>query len=279
MTASETRNPRVKEAMDLLLKIFDEDNLEKVAHAVFRGSGNIPSDKWSFFNRIVMFMHDTEDARGFKQWHEAGRFVMKGSKAFYILGPVFKKIKEEKPAASSETETNEKEILAGFRAIPVFRSEDTEGAPLITEDYKVNIPCELNGIIQELNLKVVPVRFCGTSYGSYNLLNKNIKLASPDIEVFLHELSHAVDDKLNGLKPGQKKDQEVTAEFSAAVIGYLMGYKIPLGNVKEYIESYSFKELLNSLSRIEKVVTFVIDRTRMNPAAANIPQEAAACTG
>ena len=110
------------------------------------------------------------------------------------------------------------------------------------------------------------------SYGSYNLLNKNIRLASPDIEVFLHELSHAVDDRLNGLKPGQKKDQEVTAEFSAAVIGYLMGYKIPLGNVKEYIESYSFKELLNSLSRIEKVVTFVIDRTRMNPAAVNIPQ-------
>ncbi|MCX9082947.1 MAG: ArdC family protein [Candidatus Methanoperedens sp.] len=278
MTAPETRNSRVKEAMDLLLKIFDEDNLEKVAHAVFRGSSNIPSDKWSFFNRIVMFMHDTEDARGFKQWHEAGRYVTKGSKAFYIFGPVFKKIKEEKTTASSETETNEKEILAGFRGIPVFRSEDTEGAPLITENYKVNIPCEFNSIIQELGLKVVPVRFCG-AYGSYNMLNKNIKLASPDIEVFLHELSHAVDDRLNGLKPGQKKDQEVTAEFSAAVIGYLMGYKIPLGNVKEYVENYSFKELLNSLSRIEKVVTFVIDRTRMNPAAVNIPRQAATCTG
>ena len=278
MTAPETRNPRVKEAMDLLLKMFDEDNLEKVAHAVFRGNGNIPSDKWSFFNRILMFMHDTEDARGFKQWKEAGRFVMKGSKAFYILGPVFKKTKEEKPTVSGENEKTEKEILAGFRGIPVFRCEDTEGAPLIKEEYNFKIPCEFKGIIQELGLKVVPVRFCGT-YGSYNLLNKNIKLASPDIEVFLHELSHAVDDRLNGLRPGQKKDQEVTAEFSAAVIGYLMGYKIPLGNIKEYIESYSFKELLNSLSRIEKMVTFVIDRTRMNPDAVNIPQEAAACTG
>jgi hypothetical protein len=122
--------------------------------------------------------------------------MKKGSKAFYILGPVFKKITDEKPTALSETERTEKEILAGFRGIPIFSSEDTEGAPLITEDYKVNIPCEFNGIIQELNLKVVPVRFCGTSYGSYNLLNKNIKLASPDIEVFLHEFSHAVDDRL-----------------------------------------------------------------------------------
>ncbi|MFZ3168875.1 MAG: hypothetical protein WA130_14770 [Candidatus Methanoperedens sp.] len=54
---------------------------------------------------------------------------------------------------------------------------------------------------------------------------------------------------------------------------------LPLGNVKEYIESYSFKELLNSLSRIEKVVTFVIERTRMNPAGVSIPRQAAACTG
>ena len=136
-------------------------------------------------------------------------------------------------------------------------------APLcnIKEHFKVNIPYEFNGIIQELGLKINTVRFSGMSYGSYNLFNKKIKLASPDLEVFLHELSHAVDDRLNGLKPGQRTDQEVTAEFSGAVIGYLMGYKVPLGNVKEYIESYSFKELLNSLSRIEKVVNFVIERT------------------
>ena len=121
MTAPENRNPRIKEAMDLLLKIFDEDNLEKVAHAVFRGSGNIPSDKWSFFNRIVMFMHDTEDARGFKQWHEAGRHVMKGSKAFYILGPVFKKIKDEKPTASSETREDRKRNTCRIQGYPCFQ--------------------------------------------------------------------------------------------------------------------------------------------------------------
>lgn len=76
------------------------------------------------------------------------------------------------------------------------------------------------------------------------------------------ELSHAVDDRLNGLKPGQRKDLEVTAEFSGAVIGYLMGYKLPPGNVKEYIERFSFKELLGSLSRIERVVNYVVERTK-----------------
>ncbi len=101
------------------------------------------------------------------------------------------------------------------------------------------------------------MRFCGSAYGSYNLLNKEIRLASPEFEVFLHELSHAVDDRITGLRPGQRKDQEVTAEFSAAVIAHLMGYKVPLGNVREYIENYSFRELMSCLARIEKIVSLL----------------------
>ena len=68
---------RIKEAMETLLKIFKEDNLEKVARAVFRG-GDIPADKWSFLNRVLMFLNETDDARGFRlleasheeNWHE-----------------------------------------------------------------------------------------------------------------------------------------------------------------------------------------------------------------
>ncbi|MCI0469311.1 MAG: ssDNA-binding domain-containing protein [Nitrospirae bacterium] len=244
---------RIKEAMETLLKIFDDDNLEKAAKAVFRG-GDIPADKWSFLNRLLMYLNNTEDARGFRQWQAVGRHVKKGSKAFYILAPMLKKVIDEKT-------TEEKQRLAGFKAIPIFRFEDTEGEPILRENFKVNVPCEFKGIIQELGLKVKPVRFCGSSYGSYNLLNKEISLASPEIDVFLHELSHAVDDRLTGLKMGQRKDQEVTAEFSAAVIAHLMGYKIPLGNVREYIEGYSFRELMNCLGRIEKIVSYVIERT------------------
>lgn len=224
----------VKPAMDTLIKMFEEDNLEKVAHAVFRGE-DIPADKWSFLNRLLMYCNDTDDSRGFNQWKQAGRYIKKGSKAFYILAPMFKKVIDEKTSESGEIVRQEQQILAGFRAVPVFRFEDTDGAPLIKENIKLDIPFEFNGIIQELGLKVDAVRFNGIVYGSYNPIRKEIKLASPDIEIFLHELSHAVDDKLNKLKPGQQKDQEVTAEFSGAVIGYLMGYKVTVGNVKEYM--------------------------------------------
>ncbi len=251
---------RIKEAMETLLKIFNEDNLEKAAKAVFKG-GEIPADKWSFLNRVLMYLNDTEDARGFRQWQQVGRYVKKGSKAFYILAPLIRKTTEHKTLESGETMSEDKQILAGFKAIPVFRFEDTAGEPIIREEFKLNVPCEFNGIIKELGLKVKPVRFCGSAYGSYNLLNKEIKLASPEIEVFLHELSHAIDDRLTGLRPGQRKDQEVTAEFSAAVIAHLMGYKIPLGNVRAYIEHYSFRELMSCLARIEKIVNFVIERT------------------
>src|SRR3990170_1903866 len=261
MTLPDT-NPRIKEAMDTLLKMFDEENLEKVARAVFRSEGSsIPSDKWSFLNRILMYLNHTEDARGFSQWQQVGRYVKKGSKAFYIIAPVTRKITAERTLESGEMVREERTVLAGFKGIPVFCIEDTDGAPMIREEYQVNIPCEFESIIQELGLKVQPVRFCGAVYGSYNLVSREIKLASPDIDVFLHELRHAVDDRLTGLQPGQKKDQEVTAEFSAAVIAQLMGYRIPLGNVREYIEEYSFRELMSCLARIERIVSYVIERT------------------
>ena len=220
----------VKEAMETLLKMFEEGNLETVARAVFKGN-DIPSDQWSFLNRLLMYCNDTEDASGFNQWKQVGRYIKKGSHAFYILAPMFKKVIEEKT-------TEEIQILAGFRAVPVFRFEDTDGAPIISEGLKLDIPYQFDSIIKELGITVTASRFCGASYGSYNPIRKEIKLASPEIEIFLHELSHAVDDKINGLKAGQHKDQEVTAEFSGAVIGHLMGYKVPLGNVKEYIEHY-----------------------------------------
>lgn len=255
-------NPKVKEAINCLLQMFKEENLEKVARAVFRGN-EIPSDKWSFCNRFIMFMHGTEDARGFKQWQQVGRNVKKGSRAFYILGPVFKIITIKVINPDTKEETLEKrQIIAGFKAIPVFRLEDTEGAPIITQQYELKIPCEFNGIITELGLNIKPISFDGATYGFYRLGTRDIRLASPAIEVFLHELGHAVDDRLNGLKPGQRADQEVSAEFSAAVIGHLMGYRIPLGSVREYIENYSFKELLSSLARIEKIVSYVIERTK-----------------
>ncbi|WP_456469052.1 ArdC-like ssDNA-binding domain-containing protein [Archaeoglobus sp.] len=265
----EIRKNRIRKAMETVLKAF-ESNPEKVALAVFRGNGK-PSDSWSFFNRLIMLMNETEDARGFKQWQKVGRKVKKGAKAFYILAPVKKKVpvkvrRVEKAVVKGEEVTMEieetvmVEKLVSFKPIPVFRYEDTEGEPLPEENFSIEIPCEFKGIVEELNLKVETTAF-RNYYGTYNLKTKIIKLASPELIVFLHELAHAVDDHLHQLNGGQIPLQEVVAEFSAAVIAYLLGYRIPLGNVKGYIESYGFVNLFKAFARVERVVGFVIEKT------------------
>jgi hypothetical protein len=40
-----------------------------------------------------MLLAGTSDARGFGQWDEAGRWVVKGTKAFHILGPIVKDVR------------------------------------------------------------------------------------------------------------------------------------------------------------------------------------------
>jgi hypothetical protein len=246
---------RVKGAIDTLLKMFDEDNLDKVTRAVFKGN-EIPADNWSFLNRLIMYLNGTDDARGFRQWQQVNRYVKKGSTAFYILAPLITKFKDKDTDEEHST-------IQGFKAVPVFRIEDTDGEPVVTKPYDLNIPCEFDGIIKDLGLNVKAVSFGSRgSYGWYAPARKDIRLASPDIAVFLHELSHAVDDRFNKLKLGQHKDQEVTAEFSAAVVAHLLGYKIAYDNVREYIEHYSTKELMQCLGRIEKIVTFIVERTQ-----------------
>jgi len=251
---------KVKAAMDTILKIFEQDNLEVVTRAVFTAPAGYekPCDKWSFMNRIFMMLNETEDARGYKQWQAVGRNVTKGSHAFSIFGPLMHKVKDEKTGEN-------KTILTGFKAIPVFRYEDTEGEQL-PDMPKLNleIPCQFDSIIKELQLTVKAMAFHGDYYGYYAIGRQTIVCCTPEIKTFLHELSHAVDDKLHGLKGGQHNDQEVTAEFSAAVVGHLMGYKIPYGNCKQYIEGYSFRELMHQLNRCEKVIKFIVDRTTAN---------------
>ncbi len=234
----EVRGSRIREAMETVLKAF-KSNPEKVALAIFRGNRK-PSDSWSFFNRLIMLMNNTTDARGFRQWEKVGRRVKKGTKAFYILAPVKKKVPvkvrriEKIEDESGETvevvveETVIVEKLVSFKPIPVFRYEDTEGEPLPEEKFDFEIPCEFQGIIDELGLKVETEPF-RRFYGCYSIQSKVTKLASPELIVFLHELAHAVDDHLHGVYAGQIPMQEVVAEFSAAVIALFAGVQNPAG--------------------------------------------------
>ena len=264
------KNQRVRDAIDEIILAFKNGDLHNIAPAVFKSDNQRPSDSWSFYNRLLMELSGTQDARGFRQWKEVGRSVKKRAKAFYILVPVYRTYAD---TAEAEIEVSggghetviETRVARGnmwFKPAPVFRYEDTEGKELEEDHFDAEIPCDFNPLIKELQLSVETEGFRKLYYGAYSSHRKKIILASPEIQVFLHELSHAVDDKLNGIQPGQQPDQEIVAEFSAAVIGYLKGYDIKLEHSKEYIQSYANpKDIFDLLGRIEEVVNYIITKT------------------
>ena len=107
-----------EEVCNNILKQFQEGSITETMKKIFvTRSDSKPSSSWSFCNQFIMILNGTCDARGFKQWKTVGRRVIKGKRAFYILAPCFAKIKENE---------EEKQILYGFKSVPVFRLEDTE---------------------------------------------------------------------------------------------------------------------------------------------------------
>ena len=105
------------EAVNNLINMFkNEDFPQKLALTIIkRVDEGIPSDKWSITNKLIMLLlGNTTDARGYKQWQEAGRHIKKGEKAFYILAPNTKKIKNEKD--------EDEYIITGFRPMKARKS-------------------------------------------------------------------------------------------------------------------------------------------------------------
>ena len=86
---------KAKACLQRIIDLFKSGNVPKaLAVATIPPQKGIPSAKWSISNRILQFLSDTSDARGFRQWEQAGRNIKKGAKAFHILGPKSRIIKE-----------------------------------------------------------------------------------------------------------------------------------------------------------------------------------------
>ena len=70
-------------------------------------------------NRLLAFFHGTDDARGYRQWQQAGGRLRKSARAFGILAPITVK-KTETDDSGTEVEWR---VVVGFKAIPVFRDD------------------------------------------------------------------------------------------------------------------------------------------------------------
>jgi len=205
--------------MEKIVSLFSSTQLPDLCAKALIVAPEKPSSKWSFGNQLLMLLAGTEDARGYRQWMDVKRYVRKGSKAFYILGPVLVKKRLDSPDPSDDEEV---EVLVGFRGIPVFRLEDTEGAELPTN--KPRNPPPLIEVAERCGMKVNYLRLSAGVLGLTDYERQVITLATEDWSVFFHELAHALhrtfEPKTNH---GQEPEAETIAQLVAATLARLYG--------------------------------------------------------
>ncbi len=267
---SMTKTERIKEAIDRLLDMFESGDLPAaIARTVIKGDAR-PCDKWSLGNRLLILAADTDDARGFRQWQEVGRKVKKGAKAIYIFAPkTRRKITshiEIDPNTGEEQKIKKPQtIITGFKNIPVFRMEDTEGEPL--PDYTPPEPPPLFGIAKQFVKDVKYKPFIGMYYGYFSPTKEEIVLNTHDAKTFFHELAHAVHHQIKpgGLKGGQHADQEIVAETVACTLCEMYGYSGYIWQGWQSIQGYAgqdsqqaSKAVMGVLSDVEKVLDIII---------------------
>lgn len=260
------RQARIAETTQKLLDLFRSGQAPAtIARSVIRrkaGDLSRPSDSWSLSNQILMVISGTQDARGYQQWQEVGRHVKKGAKAVYILAPCTKTFTDKDPETGEEVK---KTIITGFRFIPVFRYEDTEGEPLRVVDYTPAELPPLYDVAVRLGISVRWAAYGGREYGYCTTDGKNIVLKSEDVSVFFHELAHAAHGRFKKQKGGQHRDQETVAEMTAAVLCEMYGYREYIGNCWSYIRAYNDRDpeqalrgIMGVLADVEKCLELIL---------------------
>ncbi len=230
-----------------ILDVFQKpETLQRALADVFisRADSDRPMYRWSWRNQLIAVMCGTTDARGFKQWQEVGRNVKKGTKAIWILAPLVGKTKDKDTG-------EDKPVVYGFRSIPVFKYEDTQGEALIKpeSDKYADWISELP-LIDVANSWGITVDACthhqGQALGSYRFggSGKGIVLATENLSTWAHEMIHASDDKVHGLNKRDRATGEIIAELGSAVLLTCLGfeYEADLGGAYDYIRSWSMRK-------------------------------------
>ena len=197
-----------------------------MASAYIRAPG-VPCSSWSWGNRLMTaLVGRTDDARGYRQWEKVGRHVKRGAKAFPILAPMT--VRREPKNEGEEATT----AVIGFRAVPVFRVQDTEGDPL--PEY---VPATIPPLAS-----LAKIRYRNTTHGeegSYNTRTGDITLCTEDPAVYLHELMHRYDFKTHEPRDGQDPEQEIVAELGACVLARMYDVERSAENHMAYIATYA----------------------------------------
>lgn len=264
----EIREARQAEASALLgeiLDMFESGDLPSlIAQTVIaRAENGGPSAYWTLRNQLLMIRQGTTDARGIHQWNEVGRKVVKGSRAIRIFGP--RLVKRENEAGDESMQ------LIGWRTIPVFRVQDTEGDKLESLSYEPAQLPPLYDVAARLGVRVdyMPAHELANYRGFYLPGSREIALCTADERTWFHELAHAAHDvslraKGKSIADVSEAEREIVAETVAAVLCKLYDRDGYLYHSRDYIARYAgdtppAKAAAHVLGPIQDALYLIVD--------------------
>jgi hypothetical protein len=261
MKEQKNRQQLIREAVEKLLAMFESGKMpEEIAFTIIRrkAGDEQPSLYWSMGNQILMYAQGTLDARGYSQWKRVGRHVKKGSSAIWILAPLTRRVEHENGKVDI--------VVIGFKPVPVYAVEATEGKELCHPDYAPPELPPMWDVAEKLGVSVQYAPLVENYYGKYSPHSQRITLCASDAVVFFHELAHVVHGTMKPLGNGQSAEQEILAELVACILCELQGIQGYQYQGYNYIRQYTaqmkdesvIKVVMKLLNETEAVVEKIL---------------------
>jgi len=261
---------KAQQTAQRIVDAFERGDIPAALAARWIRNQETPCSKWSISNQILTALAGTQDARGCRQWNRAGRHVKKGEKAFYILVPCLRKSTEPDPETGEELESQH---CYGFRAMPVFGVEQTQGDPVpeeeATRQFIEALP--LLEVARAWDIEVTTYngnpkgpmgkyrRVKVWTQGEGDSEHGTIALGTENAQTWTHELMHAADVRLGTkTEEGQHWRSEAVAELGGLTLLELIGNpEADPGAAYEYIKHYAEKNNKQPISVCNQVLTRV----------------------
>ncbi len=198
----------------------------------------------------------------FHNWKTQDIQILKGSKSFQILVPIFRKPKDQEQKTSQSEEEKEKKILSHFKLGNVFDlSQTSEYQNYLQEKSQIDEKIMANGEIDyDIALNFIKEHFFNVPIredfkpqakkGSYNPHTRQITLHQKSSNSLFHEIGHYITIHLLKIA-GDIREKYAKNEILAEVSAYLL--------MKTFDENINYNFAYNNCWSTKITDTFEIE--------------------